>query len=289
MDVDGSNQKQLTTLRGYDGSPIWSGDGQNIAFISNRNGSYQLWMMDADGRNQRQLLPHDFSSNVESPAWSPDGQKIAFEMPSPLTDHRANPADIWVIDADGSNLTQLTTGPGYDSDPNWSPDGQKIVFTSERGGNRDVWVMDLRGFLHQNEIPTENLSTAVIEFDEKGSLGIDDAGAIVSDWMSRSLHKTNAFDLFERVLLAKVLAEQNLGLTGALKQETVARIGEVYGVQAIVTGTISKFGNTVSVVAKLIDTETAKVISTADVKTTNLDALPNMMDQLARQLVNERQ
>jgi len=92
-------------------------------------------------------------------------------------------------------------------------------------------------------------------------LDIEDAGEIVAEWMSSSLHKTQVFDIYERVLLYKVLEEQDLGFTGAPDEKTIAEIGMIYGVEAIVTGTISKSGNTISVVAKLIDTETAKVIA----------------------------
>ena len=134
---------------------------------------------------------------------------------------------------------------------------------------------------------TTVLNTAVVEFQEKGDLGIKDAGAIVAEWMSSSLIKTGAFTLYERVLLYKVLEEQDLGLTGALDEKTTAEIGMIYGVESIVTGTVSKFGNTISVVAKLIDTKTAKVIASSDVKTTSVDAIPGAMDRLARELAKE--
>jgi len=84
-----------------------------------------------------------------------------------------------------------------------------------------------------------------------------------------------------------VLDEQELGLTGALDEQTTAKIGKLYEVEAIVTGTVSKFGNTISLVAKLIDTKTAKVMATADVKTTSVDAIPGAIDELARDLAKE--
>ena len=109
----------------------------------------------------------------------------------------------------------------------------------------------------------------------------------MAEWMSSSLIKTGAFTLYERVLLYKVLEEQDLGLTGALDEKTTAEIGMIYGVEAIVTGTVSKFGSTISVVAKLIDTETAKVIASSDVKTTSVDEIPGAMDRLAWELAEE--
>jgi len=137
------------------------------------------------------------------------------------------------------------------------------------------------------KLRTSILNTAVVEFQEKGSLSIQDAGTIIAEWMSSSLYKTQVFDIYERVLLQRVLEEQELGLTGGLDEKTTAEIGKLYGVEAIVTGTVSKFGNTISVVAKLIDTKTAKVMASADVKTSSVDAIPDVIDELAWELAKE--
>lgn len=134
----------------------------------------------------------------------------------------------------------------------------------------------------------QTLKTAVIEFEEKGNLSIQDAGEIVAELMSASLQKVGNFDLYERVLLQKVLHEQKLGASGLLNRKTTAGIGKLFGVEAIVTGTISKFGSTFSLVAKLIDTETAKVLASADVKTTQIDSIPFKTDDLAQLLALEQ-
>ncbi len=279
MDTDGGYTQQLTTYAGMDDTPVWSPDGQKIAFVSVRSGNHDIWVMDADGGNKRRLTMDEF---VEySPSWSPDAQKIAFAS------GRTGTWDIWMMDADGGHMRQLTMYDGQDKFPSWSPDGREIAFTSDRSGNPDIWVMDIRGFSPEEEQRTFILNTAIVEFQEKGSLDIKDAGEIVAGWMSSSLIKTGAFTLYERVLLYKILEEQDLGLTGALDEKTTAEIGKLYGVDAIVTGTVSKFGSTISVVVKLIDTETAKVIASSDVKTTSVDAIPGAMDRLARELARE--
>ena len=131
------------------------------------------------------------------------------------------------------------------------------------------------------------LNIAVVQFQDKGSLGIEDAGEIVAGWMNGSLHKTGVFTLYERVLLQDVLAEQNIGLTGVMDESTTIEIGKIFGVEAIVTGTISRFASTFSIVARLIDTETGKVIATAEIKTKDIDALAEATDGLAMELAKE--
>ena len=75
------------------------------------------------------------------PAWSPDGQKIAFTS---NRDGGGNDWDIYVMNADGSDIARLTDGAGNEY-PAWSPDGQKIAFVSDRGGDSDIYVMNADG------------------------------------------------------------------------------------------------------------------------------------------------
>ena len=281
MDANGGNLQKLTTYKCSGSSPSWSPDGRKIAFYSTRSGNYDIWVMDANGGNLQKLTTHDAIDY--SPEWSPDGRKIAFYS------ERNGGGDIWMMDANGGNLQKLTTYKCSGSSPSWSPDGRKIAFQSLRPDyvNYNIWVMELEGVFPGANLRATVLNTAIVEFQEKGSLGIKDAGAIVAEWMSSSLYKTQVFDIYERVLLYKILEEQDLGLTGALDEKTTAEIGKLYGVEAIVTGTVSKFGSTISVVAKLIDTETAKVIASSDVKTTSVDEIPGAMDRLAQELAKE--
>jgi Tol biopolymer transport system component len=117
--------------------PAWSPDGIKIAFTSYRSGNKDIWLMNDDGSNIKQLTTHN--SIDEHPAWSPDATKIAF------TSYRSGNADIWIMDRDGSNLQQLTTDKSKDFHPAWSPDGSKIAFVSDRSGNNDIWVMSSDG------------------------------------------------------------------------------------------------------------------------------------------------
>jgi TolB protein len=113
---DGTNKTQLT-FEGDNGRPDWSPDGRKITFNSMRDGKLWVAVMDADGSNQQLLV------EGAAPDWSPDGQQIAFSRPD---DNQI--AQIWVINADGSGVRQITQGNTSKVGASWSPDGTEMVF-----------------------------------------------------------------------------------------------------------------------------------------------------------------
>lgn len=126
----------------WDGNPAWSPDSQKIAF--HRNGD--LYIMLADGSEIHRL------TNVEQPQqfeWSPDSQQIVFVS-------AAAPDDVFVINADGSKLRQLTDSFACDRQPSWSPDGQKIAFISSENDQVDLFVMNSDGSNRSNLTNNEN-------------------------------------------------------------------------------------------------------------------------------------
>ena len=114
-----------------------------IAFTSARHESYDIYVMDDDGRNQKRITVHPETDRC--PAWSPDGTKIAF-----VSNRNKGYIQIWVINADGGNPTRLTDGV-WDNNPDWSPDGRKITYDfflnpwDNDKWNRTIYVMDSDG------------------------------------------------------------------------------------------------------------------------------------------------
>jgi hypothetical protein len=129
--------------------------------------------------------------------------------------------------------------------------------------------------------------TAVVEFTERGDLGIKDAGSIVAEWMTTSLNETGAFEVYERLSLEKLMQEHQLGMSGLMDEDTIAEIGRIHGVQAIITGSVIKFGDIISVTAKVIDVATAKIVDSADVKVKDVNAISSEIEYLAWELALE--
>ena len=108
-----------------------SGATGRIAFYSDRDGDYEIYLMNGDGSNVTQLTYNPAFDGV--PGWSPDGSRIAFNS------DRDGDYEIYLMDADGSNVTQLTDNSADDVVPRWSPDGRRIAFYSDRDGDEEIY------------------------------------------------------------------------------------------------------------------------------------------------------
>ena len=139
MRPDGSAQQRLTRVPRDHWGARWSSDGARIAFVSDRQGAERLWVMDADGGNQRRLTAADtLPATVEAqPAWSPtDPGRIAYAVR-----RLGEPARIRVQDVGGGRVREVPAGAeGGDDTPVWSGDGRYLAFTSTRDGDAELYL-----------------------------------------------------------------------------------------------------------------------------------------------------
>jgi Tol biopolymer transport system component len=154
IDEEGAHETRLThTTRSFEDSPIWSPDGQKIAFTTPGEEKSALYVMNADGTNKTQLAGDVWSY----PSWSPDGQKIAFTT--------QGQSDLSVINVDGSHKVSLITASfaGDSENPTvlgstvWSPTGNKIAFASNT---------------FEEGYASSSASASAANFTEKGLTGI---------------------------------------------------------------------------------------------------------------------
>jgi Tol biopolymer transport system component len=145
INADGTGKIQLTEHPAEDFDPVWSPDGTHIAFRSHRDGDEEVYLMNADGSDQRNLSNAPNHGDY-SPAWSPNGEWIAFMS------NRAGNNNIWVIRPDGSDLRQVTDIPGISEYPTWAPDGSQIAFhctfgdtLSTGSGDFEICVVNFDG------------------------------------------------------------------------------------------------------------------------------------------------
>jgi hypothetical protein len=137
MNADGSNRQRPTESNADDITPVWSPDGQRIAFTSQRDGNREIYLVDANGAGLVNLTQHP--AEDWTPAWLPDGDQIAFSS------NRQGNWEIFIINADGTNLRQVTNDGTGNLSPVWSPDGKKLVYCSKRDGNWEIYAMDAPG------------------------------------------------------------------------------------------------------------------------------------------------
>jgi Tol biopolymer transport system component len=147
------NERQLTATPGISEYPnSWSPDGKYLAAtifagkvtsFGPQDGIY-IEIINASNGQRRRLLPSS-SARDFFPMWSPDGTRIAFFS------NRSGNLDVWAVNNDGTNLTQLTTDPAEDLYGVWSPDGSNLAFLSTRSKEVAIWMMDSDG-VNQRQI-----------------------------------------------------------------------------------------------------------------------------------------
>ncbi|HKV70156.1 MAG TPA: hypothetical protein VJN62_02870 [Gemmatimonadales bacterium] len=149
MNADGTNVRRLTNALGYDGGPTFSPDGKLIVYrayhpsTSADSAEYRtllaqgvvrptkmdLWVMNADGSNQRQIT--HLAGASFAPAFYPGSKRIIFS--SNYTDPQSDHFDLYAVDLDGAKLETITTDHSFNAFPMFSPDGKHLVWASNRG------------------------------------------------------------------------------------------------------------------------------------------------------------
>jgi len=135
----GVNGSLATQLREGEGPNI-SPDGKKILFVrpDKTTGKKQIWVMNVDGSEETQLTQNIDCDTID-PKWSPEGQWIVFSCDEGLDSQKNRNYDIWLMAADGSKKTQLTTNGSRDDSPCWDRTGKFIYFRSNRGGLWNIW------------------------------------------------------------------------------------------------------------------------------------------------------
>ena len=124
VDLDSGETAVLTGAPGQrNGSPRWSPSGETIAFLSQRAGWSEIWLIRPDGQGERQLTHLGY--DVSDIAWSPDGRRLA------CTVNRGGAFDLALVDAPSGDVSYLRTGQGYYSRPNWSAQGDFLTVEYE--------------------------------------------------------------------------------------------------------------------------------------------------------------
>ena len=162
MNQDGSDVKRLTRQKGYDGGPFFSADGKKIVYrayhpkdqkeleeyeenLAKRQvvgGRLELFVMDSDGSNQKQMTDNGASNFC--PFFHPNGKQIIFS--SNLHQPQGREFNLYLINEDGTGLERISFHQGFDSFPMFSPDGKRLVFVSNRNakhpGEFNIFLAD---------------------------------------------------------------------------------------------------------------------------------------------------
>lgn len=135
--IERKDIKRLTFNKAVDTAPSWSPTSREITFTSDRGGTPQIYIMDAEGSNVRRV---SFGGTYhDSPAWSPTGDGIAY------VSYVDQIFDIYVLNLRTEKIYKLTESNARNESPCWSPDGRHLIFTSNRTGTLQLYTMDYDG------------------------------------------------------------------------------------------------------------------------------------------------
>ncbi len=207
-DLNGANLKQLTSAQGYDAEATVSPKGHKIVFTSDRTGDLELWTMNMDGSDQRQItsgLGYDGGA-----FFSPDGKQLVFRASRPKTPEEIaeykellalgyvapTNMELYICNADGSNLHQITNLGKANWAPFFHPSGKKVIFSSnhhsERGYDFQLYIISTDG-TGLERVTGESIFNAFPMFSPDGKQiifssnrnngGTRDTNLFLADWV----------------------------------------------------------------------------------------------------------
>ena len=207
-DLEGNITNRLTNEIGYDAEATVSPKGDKIVFTSMRTGDLELFTMNIDGSDVKQItnqLGYDGGA-----FFSPDGSKIIFRASRPKTEKEVKEyqsllkegfvqpteLEIFVVDADGSNLKQVTYLGNANWSPYWHPSGEKILFSSnfeaEAGFPFNIYMIDING-RNLKRITYDNMFDSFPVFSNNGKYlifssnrnngGNRDTNVFIAEWI----------------------------------------------------------------------------------------------------------
>ena len=157
MNADGSGRENVKSKYPAAASrPFWSPDGRRIAFNSVKDGNMEIYIVNADGTEQRNLTNNPAHDGYIS--WSPDSKRILFSSDRDRTNKMDSyfNSDIYVMNADGTEQKNLTNNPSFYGSPSWSTDGKKIVFVSSQNVTSTLdFVMEQANFKNRKDVNFE--------------------------------------------------------------------------------------------------------------------------------------
>ncbi len=134
---DGYNEQELLSSRRPLMSPVWSPDGNKLAYVSFEQGKPQVFVQEVFTSKREAVA--SFPGINSAPAWSPDGRRLA------LTLSKDGNTEIYILELASRRLHRITNNYAIDTEPAWAPDGRSLLFTSDRGGKPQIYQVAITG------------------------------------------------------------------------------------------------------------------------------------------------